>query len=123
MIRDLAQEGPARSIRKSQGALTRFILDQEQVVGLPKRAWGLAHVSGTSGFRAHHQGSSPAIGSRVAHGAKEALARRGVMRRSVDLRRRFQGKTLWIPKPLLVIPKGGSDKAKLNRTVVMRLPC
>src|ERR1035437_10224921 len=108
MVRHFMQERPALVRGKLQSTLARFVIDQEQIVGLPKGAGRFADVSGAAGLGAHHQSSSPAIRSREANFAEKALSRRGVVRRGVHLERRLQGKSRWVPQPLFVIAEGGA---------------
>jgi hypothetical protein len=107
-LRDATQEWTALLRGKSKCALPGFVIDQEQVIGLPKRAGRLTIISGAPRLGAHHQGPSPAIWSRVANCAKETLSRRGVVRRSIHLKRWLQRKSRWVPQPLFVIAKGGA---------------
>ena len=106
MIRDLAQEWAALLRGKPQSALPGFVIDQKQVIGIPKRAWRLASGSGAPSLGAHHQGSSPAIRSRIANRAEKALPFCCVMRRQVHLKRRLQRKPFRVPQPLLVVAEG-----------------
>ncbi len=108
MVYNLTQEWAVLCVGKSKSPLTRFIIDQEQVVRFPKSARCLTCFSLSSGLGAHHQGSPPTVWSRVPDCPKQSLPGVRVVRGSIHLKSWLQSESLWILKPTCVVLKGGS---------------